>query len=161
MSKYKANHNLLMPDGKTEVSAGQIFEYNGDTFGFEDVIVQVDDNVKADVIVPEAKTIHRPEKAGETIPANDKNPNKDPEGKEEAPAAFGLEGLSDEEIRAQGKAWKIKNYHSMGIENLKKKIYEAYASAAPDAPEELKKPDAGFEVDNVPETPANDGEANA
>lgn len=157
MSKYKANHNLLMPDGKTEVSAGQIFEYNGDTFGFEDVIVQVDDNAKADVIVPEAKTIHRPEKAGETIPANDENPKN----KEETPAAFGLEGLSDEEIRAQGKAWKIKNAHNMGIENLKAKIYEAYAAAAPDAPEELKKPDAGFEVDNVPETPANDGEANA
>lgn len=157
MSKYKANHNLLMPDGKTEVSAGQIFEYNGDLFGFEDVIVQVDDNAKADVIVPEAKTIHRPEKAGETIPANDENPKN----KEETPAAFGLEGLSDEEIRAQGKAWKIKNAHNMGIENLKKKIYEAYAAAAPDAPEELKKPDAGFEVDNVPETPANDGEANA
>lgn len=157
MSKYKANHNLLMPDGKTEVSAGQIFEYNGDTFGFEDVIVQVDDNAKADVIVPEAKTIHRPEKAGEIIPANDENPKN----KEETPAAFGLEGLSDEEIRAQGKAWKIKNAHNMGIENLKKKIYEAYAAAAPDAPEELKKPDAGFEVDNVPETPANDGEANA
>lgn len=157
MSKYKANHNLLMPDGKTEVSAGQIFEYNGDTFGFEDVIVQVDDNAKADVIVPEAKTIHRPEKAGETIPANDENPKN----KEETPAAFGLEGLSDEEIRAQGKAWKIKNAHNMGIENLKKKIYEAYAAAAPDAQEELKKPDAGFEVDNVPETPANDGEANA
>ena len=157
MSKYKANHNLLMPDGKTEVSAGQIFEYNGDTFGFEDVIVQVDDNVKADVIVTEAKTIHRPEKAGETIPANDENPKN----KEETPAAFGLEGLSDEEIRAKGKAWKIKNAHNMGIENLKAKIYEAYAADAPDAPEELKKPDAGFEVDNVPETPANDGEANA
>lgn len=157
MSKYKANHNLLMPDGKTEVSAGQIFEYNGDTFGFEGVIVQVDDNVKADVIVPEAKTIHRPEKAGETIPANDENPKNS----EKTPVAFGLEGLSDEEIRAQGKAWKIKNAYNMGIENLKKKIYEAYAAAAPDAPEELKKPDAGFEVDNVPETPANDGEANA
>lgn len=157
MSKYKANHNLLMPDGKTEVSAGQIFEYNGDTFGFEDVIVQVDDSAKADVIVPEAKTIHRPEKAGETIPANDENPKNS----EKTPVAFGLEGLSDEEIRAQGKAWKIKNAHNMGIKNLKAKIYEAYAAAAPDAPEELKKPDAGFEVDNVPETPANDGEANA
>lgn len=136
--KYKSNHNLLLPDGKTEVEAGEVFEYDGDISSFESIIEPV--------IEPEAK---------EEAPANDENPNNDPEGKE-APAAFGLEGLSDEEIRAQGKAWKIKNYHSMGIENLKKKIYEAYAAAAPDAPEELKKPDAGFEVDNVPEDPEGD-----
>lgn len=136
--KYKSNHNLLLPDGKTEVEAGEVFEYDGDISSFAGIIEPV--------IEPEAK---------EEAPKNDENPNNDPEGKE-APAAFGLEGLSDEEIRAQGKAWKIKNYHSMGIENLKKKIYEAYAAAAPDAPEELKKPDAGFEVDNVPEDPEGD-----
>lgn len=136
--KYKSNHNLLLPDGKTEVEAGEVFEYDGDISSFAGIIEPV--------IEPEAK---------EEAPKNDENPKNDPEGKE-APAAFGLEGLSDEEIRAQGKAWKIKNYHSMGIENLKKKIYEAYAAAAPDAPEELKKPDAGFEVDNVPEDPEGD-----
>lgn len=136
--KYKSNHNLLLPDGKTEVEAGEVFEYDGDISSFAGIIEPV--------IEPEAK---------EEAPANDENPNNDPEGKE-APAAFGLEGLSDEKIRAQGKAWKIKNYHSMGIENLKKKIYEAYAAAAPDAPEELKKPDAGFEVDNISEDPEGD-----
>ena len=138
--KYKSNHDLLLPDGETEVKAGEVFEFDGDVSSFESIIEPVIEEKAAEV----------------TIPANDENPNKDPEGKEEAPAAFGLEGLSDEKIRAQGKAWKIKNYHSMGIENLKKKIYEAYAAAAPEAPEELKKPDAGFEVDNVPEDPEGD-----
>ena len=130
MTKYKANHNLRLPDGKTEVMAGDTFEYDGDISGFADIVEPVIEQAPA---APEAN----PE---------DKNPA-------ETPAAFGLEGLSDEEIRAQGKAWKIKNYHSMGIENLKKKIYEAYEAAAPegDAPEVLKQPDAGFEVDNIPE----------
>lgn len=135
--KYKTNHNLLLPDGKTEVKAGEVFEYDGDISSFAGIIEPV--------IEPEGK---------EEAPKNDENPKN----KEETPAAFGLEGLSDEEIRAQGKAWKIKNAHNMGIENLKAKIYEAYAAAAPDAPEELKKPDAGFEVDNVPEDPKEDGE---
>lgn len=159
MSKYKANHNLLMPDGKTEVSAGQIFEYNGDTFGFEDVIVQVDDNVKADVIVPEAKTIHRPEKAGETIPANDENPHA-------------VHKMSEEELRARGKELKITSAHNMNLDKLAEKIAEKEAEISAKvvaeaeakeaaALEALKQPDAGFEVDNVPETPANDGEANA
>lgn len=133
--KYKSNHDLLLPDGTTEVKAGEVFEFDGDVSSFESIIEPV--------IEPEAK---------EKAPKNDENPKN----KEETPAAFGLEGLSDEEIRAQGKAWKIKNAHNMGIENLKAKIYEAYAAAAPDAPEELKKPDAGFEVDNVPEDPEGD-----
>lgn len=133
--KYKSNHDLLLPDGETEVKAGEVFEFDGDVSSFENIIEPV--------IEPEAK---------EKAPKNDENPKN----KEETPAAFGLEGLSDEEIRAQGKAWKIKNAHNMGIENLKAKIYEAYAAAAPDAPEELKKPDAGFEVDNIPEDPEGD-----
>lgn len=123
--KYKSNHNLLLPDGKTEVQAGEVFEYDGDISSFAGIIEPV--------IEPEGK---------KEAPANNENPNKDPEGKE-APAAFGLEGLSDEEIRAQGKAWKIKNAHNMGIENLKKKIYEAYAAAAPEDPEGDENPKAG------------------
>lgn len=127
--KYKANHNLLLPDGKTEVKAGEIFEYNGSTEGFSHIIepvVEVTEPVK--------------------IPEGNENPD-------EHPAAFGLEGLSEEEIRAQGKAWKIKNAHNLNIETLKARIYEAYEKAAPegDVPEVLKQPDAGFEVDNIPE----------
>lgn len=125
--KYKANHNLLLPDGKTEVQAGEVFEYDGDISSFESIIEPI---------------AGKEPKAKKAAPEGDQNDH--------------VVEMSDEEIRAQGKAWKIKNAHNMGIENLKAKIYEAYAAAAPDAPEELKKPDAGFEVDNVPEDPEGD-----
>jgi len=138
MTKYKANHNLRLPDGKTEVMAGDTFEYDGDISGFADIVEPVIEQAPA---------------APETNP-EDKNPA-------ETPAAFGLEGLSDEEIRAQGKAWKVKNAHNLNIDTLKERIYEAYKAAAP-APEFLKEPDAGFEVDNIPETPEeNKGEGAA
>ncbi|MBO6305455.1 MAG: hypothetical protein J6M62_10330 [Selenomonadaceae bacterium] len=143
--KYKANHNLLLPDGKTEVKAGEIFEYDGNAESFLKIVEPLPE---AEAPAPES-------------PAN----NENPKNKEETPAAFGLEGLSDEEIRAQGKAWKIKNAHNLNIDTLKARIYEAYEKAAPEAPEALKKPDAGFEVDNIPETPENkseeEGAANA
>lgn len=36
--KLKANHNLLLPDGKTEVKQDDIFEYEGDISSFASVV---------------------------------------------------------------------------------------------------------------------------
>lgn len=119
--KYKANHNLRLPDGKTEIMAGDTFEYEGDISGFADIVEPVIE-----------KAAPAPE-----IPANDENPKNE----EEAPVAKSLEGLSEEEIRKQGKAWKVKNAHNLNIDTLKERIYEAYKAAAP-APENDENPEA-------------------
>jgi len=36
--KLQAKHNLLLPDGKTEVKIGEIFEYEGDITSFQECV---------------------------------------------------------------------------------------------------------------------------
>ena len=126
--KYKANHNLLLPDGKTEVQAGEVFEYDGDISSFESII----------------------------------EPVIEPEAKEET-----VSEMTEEELRARAKELKIPSAHNMGLKKLAEKVAEKEAeiSAAAVAEAEakeaaaleaLKEPDAGFEVDNVPEDPEGD-----
>lgn len=127
--KYKSNHDLLLPDGETEVKAGEVFEFDGDVSSFESIIEPV--------IEPEAK-------------------------KEET-----VSEMTEEELRARAKELKIPSAHNMGLKKLAEKVAEKEAeiSAAAVAEAEakeaaaleaLKEPDAGFEVDNVPEDPEGD-----
>ena len=95
--RYKANHNLLLPDGVTEISAGEEFEYDGDVSGFSDIVDPVG--------TPEIK----PEGTGNNVP----------EGTE------GACNESELYIRARAKGLKINNYHNMGIDKLKQRIVEA------------------------------------
>lgn len=136
--KYKANHNLLLPDGETEVHAGEVFEYDGDISSFESIIEPI---------------------AG-----------KEPKAKKEAPEGDQNDHpveMSEEELRARAKELKIPSAHNMGLKKLAEKVAEKEAeiSAAAVAEAEakeaaaleaLKEPDAGFEVDNVPEDPEGD-----
>lgn len=126
--KYKSNHNLLLPDGKTEVEAGEVFEYDGDISSFAGII----------------------------------EPVIEPEAKEET-----VSEMTEEELRARAKELKIPSAHNMGLKKLAEKVAEKEAeiSAAAVAEAEakeaaaleaLKEPDAGFEVDNVPEDPEGD-----
>ena len=39
--KLQAKHNLLLPDGKTEVKIGEIFEYEGDITSFQECVAVV------------------------------------------------------------------------------------------------------------------------
>ena len=123
--KYKSNHDLLLPDGKTEVKAGEVFEFDGDVSSFESII----------------------------------EPVIEPEAKEET-----VSEMTEEELRARAKELKIPSAHNMGLKKLAEKVAEKEAeiSAAAVAEAEakeaaaleaLKEPDAGFEVDNVPEDP--------
>lgn len=41
MTKLKANHDLLLPDGKTHIKAGETFEYDGDFSSFASVVEEV------------------------------------------------------------------------------------------------------------------------
>jgi hypothetical protein len=127
--KYKSNHNLLLPDGKTEVKAGEVFEYDGDISSFAGII----------------------------------EPVIEPEGKKEETVSE----MTEEELRARAKELKIPSAHNMGLKKLAEKVAEKEAeiSAAAVAEAEakeaaaleaLKEPDAGFEVDNVPEDPEGD-----
>lgn len=127
--KYKSNHNLLLPDGKTEVEAGEVFEYDGDISSFAGII----------------------------------EPVIEPEAKEEETVSE----MTEEELRARAKELKIPSAHNMGLKKLAEKVAEKEAeiSAAAVAEAEakeaaaleaLKEPDAGFEVDNVPEDPEGD-----
>lgn len=126
--KYKSNHNLLLPDGKTEVQAGEVFEYDGDISSFAGII----------------------------------EPVIEPKAKEET-----VSEMTEEELRARAKELKIPSAHNMGLKKLAEKVAEKEAeiSAAAVAEAEakeaaaleaLKEPDAGFEVDNVPEDPEGD-----
>jgi len=99
--KYKSNHNLLLPDGKTEVKAGEVFEYDGDISSFAGIIEPV--------IEPKAK---------EKAPKNDENPE-----------TKAKEATEEELIRLRGKELKIKNAHNLNIETLKAKIAEAEGKA--------------------------------
>lgn len=127
--KYKSNHDLLLPDGETEVKAGEVFEFDGDVSSFESII----------------------------------EPVIEPEAKEEETVSE----MTEEELRARAKELKIPSAHNMGLKKLAEKVAEKEAeiSAAAVAEAEakeaaaleaLKKPDAGFEVDNVPEDPEGD-----
>lgn len=126
--KYKSNHDLLLPDGETEVKAGEVFEFDGDVSSFESII----------------------------------EPVIEPEAKEET-----VSEMTEEELRARAKELKIPSAHNMGLKKLAEKVAEKEAeiSAAAVAEAEakeaaaleaLKEPDAGFEVDNVPEDPEGD-----
>lgn len=46
MTKLKANHELLLPDGKTKIEAGKIFEYEGDYSSFASVVSVIAENKK-------------------------------------------------------------------------------------------------------------------
>jgi hypothetical protein len=106
MPKYRANHNVLMPDGKSEVKAGEIFEYNGDIYGFEEVVVQVADDETASVVVPDPEYIIRPDTEA---------------------------AKSDEkEIREKAKALGIKSAHNKSIDKLKEEIAVIEAENAAD-----------------------------
>lgn len=36
--RYKANHYMVLPDGKTEINAGEEFDYDGDVSPFEELV---------------------------------------------------------------------------------------------------------------------------
>lgn len=93
--KLKANHNLTLPDGKTTVKAGEVFEYKGDISGFKKVVTVLPEN-----------------DAGKekNAPAGNSNVSK---------------SMTEEQIRARGKELNIPNYYNKGIEKLEKEIAEA------------------------------------
>lgn len=53
---YKANHNLRLPDGKTEIKAGEEFEFNGDISSFKEIV---------DIVGDKGIPVAEPETAGD------------------------------------------------------------------------------------------------
>lgn len=136
--KLKANHKLLLPDGKTEIEAGQEFEYEGDISGFASVVAVISNEDRGGKVA--------------TPPKDPVNPQK----------------MTDEKIRARGKELKITNYHNKGIDKLTLEIAErerklseaavAAAKAREDANnakgEGAKDPEATIEAPKDPEVKA-------
>ena len=91
----KANHNLVLPDGKTEIKVGEIFEYKGDIHQFGKCVTPV---TAEEGEAPEGTTITTPE----VISVED-----------------------EAVIRAKAKELKIPSYHNKGIEKLKAEIIDA------------------------------------
>lgn len=112
----KANHNLVLPDGKTEIKVGETFEYNGDVRQFGKCVTIIGD-----------------------------------EGKQPKP-------MTDDEVREMAKKLKISNYHTKGIEKLKKEIMDA--QKAIDAVNAAKEADKDPEKDpkDPEKAPTNEGE---
>lgn len=46
MTTLKANHNLLLPDGKTQVKVGETFEYDGDYSSFKECVSLIKEDKK-------------------------------------------------------------------------------------------------------------------
>lgn len=44
--KLKAKHNLLLPDGKTQIKVGEIFDYEGDYSSFASVVDEIPEEEK-------------------------------------------------------------------------------------------------------------------
>ncbi len=61
MTKLKANHDLLLPDGKTNIKAGETFEYEGDYSSFGSVVEEV---VEAGKEPAKTKEAAKPAKKG-------------------------------------------------------------------------------------------------
>lgn len=91
----KANHNLVLPDGKTEIKVGEIFEYKGDIHQFGKCVTPV---TAEEGEAPEGTAITTPE----VISVED-----------------------EAVIRAKAKELKIPSYHNKRIETLKAEIIDA------------------------------------
>lgn len=110
----KANHNLVLPDGKTEIKVGETFEYKGDIRAFGNCVTPV---TAEEGKAPEGTTITTPE-------------------------VISIE--EEAVIRAKAKELKIPSYHNKGIEKLKAEIIDAEkAIEAVKAAEEGKAPTEG------------------
>lgn len=53
MTKLKANYNLLLPDGKTEVKIGDEFEFEGDYSSFASCVSVIEEGKKKEGKTPE------------------------------------------------------------------------------------------------------------
>lgn len=56
MTTLKANYNLLLPDGKTEVKQGEVFEYEGDYSSFAGIVSVIEEGKKEAGKTPEEAT---------------------------------------------------------------------------------------------------------
>lgn len=91
----KANHNLILPDGETEIKIGETFEYKGDIRCFGNCVTPI---TAEEGEAPEGTEITTPE----VISVED-----------------------EAVIRAKAKELKIPSYHNKGIEKLKAEIIDA------------------------------------